>query len=65
MRREHLQKYLLRRFNAELPEIQKEIQQINDLEVLDKVLMDLLVSNSLEEARAILARGTGGFAGKP
>ena len=63
-KQEIIQKYLLRRFNAELPEMQREIQQINDLEVLDKVLMDLLVSNSLEEARAILARGTNEFAGK-
>jgi len=56
-KQEVMLRFLIRRFNVESPDIQREVQQLNDLEVLDNILTDLFASTSLEEARGIIAAG--------
>ena len=63
-KQEVISKFLLRRFNAESPEIQRQVQQLNDSEVLDNVLTDLFASTSLEEAQNIIAGAVKKLPGK-
>jgi predicted transposase YdaD len=50
-------KFLARRFGIDSAETQEKVQQLTNLEILDNVLTELFVANSLEEAQNIIKEG--------
>ncbi len=56
-KREDICKFLARRFGIDSAETQEKVQQLTNLEILDNVLTELFVANSLEEAQNIIKEG--------
>jgi len=56
--REDICKFMVRRFGADPDEITQKIGQISSLEVLDKLMEELFVANTKEEAQNIIGNGT-------
>ncbi|SHJ68157.1 hypothetical protein SAMN02745219_03092 [Desulfofundulus thermosubterraneus DSM 16057] len=53
-KREVMCKYLARRFGVDSASVQDKVQQLTDMDSLDRVLEQLFAANTLEEARNII-----------
>ena len=49
-------KFLDARFGEASHSLQKKVRQINELEILDKIINKIYTANSLDDANAIIAR---------
>lgn len=47
-------RYLRKRFGVASLELQQKIREVNSLEVLDSIMEELFVTNTLEEAKAVI-----------
>jgi predicted transposase YdaD len=56
-KQEDICKFLARRFGIDSAEAQEKVQQLTNLEILDNVLTELFVANSLEEAQHVIKEG--------
>ena len=50
-------KFLSRRFGASQNEMMQKVKQMTDLEILDNVMEELFVANTMEEVQGIIQDG--------
>ncbi len=53
-KKETILKYLSRRFGEQPADLEEKVQKIGDLQILDRILDELFVAGTIEEARAVI-----------